>query len=121
MCYVFSAEGKPVSKKAAKKQQKEAEKAKKKAETAAKLVSCCASLILLILANLLAQSCMVMLYQGIWACTRLYGHVLGYVVLYQGVWTCVLEPVKGVEDLRLFDIEHPHMCKHLNSNVSPKV
>ena len=34
----FSAEGKPISKKALKKQQKEAEKAKKKAETAARLV-----------------------------------------------------------------------------------
>lgn len=33
-----SAEGKPLSKKAIKKQQKEAEKAKKKAETAARLV-----------------------------------------------------------------------------------
>ena len=34
----YSAEGKPLSKKAIKKQQKEAEKAKKKAETAARLV-----------------------------------------------------------------------------------
>lgn len=35
---VYSAEGKPLSKKALKKQQKDAEKAKKKAETAARLV-----------------------------------------------------------------------------------
>ena len=35
---VCSAEGKPLSKKALKKQQKDAEKAKRKAETAAKLV-----------------------------------------------------------------------------------
>lgn len=42
-CFVFfsfvcSAEGKPISKKALKKQQKDAEKAKRKAETAARLV-----------------------------------------------------------------------------------
>ena len=37
---VYSAEGKPLSKKALKKQQKDAEKAKRKAETAAKLVGC---------------------------------------------------------------------------------
>ena len=36
--YVYSAEGKPLSKKALKKQQKDAEKAKRKADTAAKLV-----------------------------------------------------------------------------------
>ncbi len=35
----ISAEGKPLSKKAIKKQQKDAEKSKKKAETAARLVS----------------------------------------------------------------------------------
>ena len=35
---VYSAEGKPLSKKALKKQQKDAEKAKRRADTAAKLV-----------------------------------------------------------------------------------
>ena len=35
---IYSAEGKPLSKKALKKQQKDAEKAKRKADTAAKLV-----------------------------------------------------------------------------------
>jgi aspartyl-tRNA synthetase len=36
--YTYSAEGKPLSKKALKKQQKDAEKAKRRAATAAKLV-----------------------------------------------------------------------------------
>ena len=39
LCVIHSSDGKPLSKKAVKKQQKEAEKAKKKAETAARLVS----------------------------------------------------------------------------------
>lgn len=37
-CVFISAEGKPLSKKAVKKQQKEAEKSKRKAETSARLV-----------------------------------------------------------------------------------